>query len=170
MPGDTLDDVVDIVTALRDSGPLPQHRLPGEVTDADDAAAAVRAPGLLDVLCRGDIACEVRPPRCRSSFLQAGPLDRSGRRSLDNARAIGPSGWAPGSRWLSKTTPITLCRAICVDHGWARCAGLSAAHGRLRELAVVRVPARAPMTGRLQPLLGHDQFPGVVRLSDGELT
>ncbi len=52
VPGDTLDDVVDIVTALRDSGRYLSIDYLGEnVTDADDAAAAVRAYlGLLDVL------------------------------------------------------------------------------------------------------------------------
>lgn len=84
VPGDTLDDVVDIVTALRDSGRYLSIDYLGEnVTDADDAAAAVRAYlGLLDVLGRrGDIACDgCDRSRCRSS------CRRSGRPSIATAR------------------------------------------------------------------------------------
>lgn len=94
VPGDTLDDVVDIVTALRDSGRYLSIDYLGEnVTDADDAAAAVRAYlGLLDVLGRrGDIACDgVRPLEVSLKLSALGQaLDRDGQKiALDNARAI----------------------------------------------------------------------------------
>ncbi len=65
VPGDTLDDVLDSVTTLRDSGRYLSIDYLGEnVTDADGAAATVRAYlELLDALGRrGDIAPDgVRP-------------------------------------------------------------------------------------------------------------
>lgn len=148
VPGDTLDDVVDIVTALRDSGRYLSIDYLGEnVTDADDAAAAVRAYlGLLDVLGRrGDIACDgVRPLEVSLKLSALGQaLDRDGQKiALDNARAICERAERVGA-WVTvgRRRPHHH-RFHIVDIGrFARrlslaghgCAGLSAAHaGRLR--------------------------------------
>lgn len=124
VPGDTLDDVVDIVTALRDSGRYLSIDYLGEnVTDADDAAAAVRAYlGLLDVLGRrGDIACDgVRPLEVSLKLSALGQaLDRDGQKiALDNR--------AQPRKVDAQIARYRQC-------GIGGCAGLSAAHaGRLR--------------------------------------
>lgn len=139
VPGDTLDDVVDIVTALRDSGRYLSIDYLGEnVTDADDAAAAVRAYlGLLDVLGRrGDIACDgVRPLEVSLKLSALGQaLDRDGQKiALDNARAICERGLGPSSRRCSSTICSTVVASSSLrrspmssplpatgDSGWTR--------------------------------------------------
>ncbi|CFB40201.1 proline dehydrogenase family protein [Mycobacterium tuberculosis] len=158
VPGDTLDDVVDIVTALRDSGRYLSIDYLGEnVTDADDAAAAVRAYlGLLDVLGRrGDIACDgVRPLEVSLKLSALGQaLDRDGQKiALDNARAICERAERVGA-WVTvdaedhTTTDSTLSISgdLRVDFPWlgtvvqaylrrtlADCAELAAVGARVR--------------------------------------
>ncbi|CMQ66019.1 proline dehydrogenase [Mycobacterium tuberculosis] len=158
VPGDTLDDVVDIVPALRDSGRYLSIDYLGEnVTDADDAAAAVRAYlGLLDVLGRrGDIACDgVRPLEVSLKLSALGQaLDRDGQKiALDNARAICERAERVGA-WVTvdaedhTTTDSTLSISgdLRVDFPWlgtvvqaylrrtlADCAELAAVGARVR--------------------------------------
>lgn len=153
-----LDDVVDIVTALRDSGRYLSIDYLGEnVTDADDAAAAVRAYlGLLDVLGRrGDIACDgVRPLEVSLKLSALGQaLDRDGQKiALDNARAICERAERVGA-WVTvdaedhTTTDSTLSISgdLRVDFPWlgtvvqaylrrtlADCAELAAVGARVR--------------------------------------
>jgi proline dehydrogenase len=92
VPGDGLDEVLDSVVALRDSGRFISVDYLGEnVTDAGDADATVRAYlSLLDAL--GDeTACDgVRPMEvsCKLSALGQA-LERDGQKiALDNARII----------------------------------------------------------------------------------
>lgn len=165
VPGDTLDDVVDIVTALRDSGRYLSIDYLGEnVTDADDAAAAVRAYlGLLDVLGRrGDIACDgVRPLEVSLKLSALGQaLDRDGQKiALDNARAICERAERVGA-WVTvdaedhTTTDSTLSISgdLRVDFlGWARlCRPICGARWPIarswRPWAPESGCARAPMT------------------------
>lgn len=163
VPGDTLDDVVDIVTALRDSGRYLSIDYLGEnVTDADDAAAAVRAYlGLLDVLGRrGDIACDgVRPLEVSLKLSALGQaLDRDGQKiALDNARAICERAERVGA-WVTvdaedHTTTDSTLSTICASTflGWARlCRPICGARWPIarswRPWAPESGCARAPMT------------------------
>jgi proline dehydrogenase len=94
VPGDSLDGVLDVVAALRDSGRLVSIDYLGEnVRDVDDAAATVRAYlRVLDALgWRSDTACEgVRPLEVSLKLSALGQaLDRDGEKiALDNARTI----------------------------------------------------------------------------------
>lgn len=127
------------------------------VTDADDAAAAVRAYlGLLDVLGRrGDIACDgVRPLEVSLKLSALGQaLDRDGQKiALDNARAICERAERVGA-WVTvdaedhTTTDSTLSISgdLRVDFPWlgtvvqaylrrtlADCAELAAVGARVR--------------------------------------
>ena len=94
VPGDTLDGVLGVVAALRDSGRYVSIDYLGEnVTGADDAATTVRAYlQLLDALGRrtdtaGDGARPLEVSLKLSALGQA--LDRDGEKiALDNARTI----------------------------------------------------------------------------------
>lgn len=94
VPGDTVDDVLDVVAGLRESGRHVSIDYLGEnVTNADDAAATVRAYlALLDALGRiGDITREgVRPIEVSLKLSALGQaLHRDGQKiALDNARII----------------------------------------------------------------------------------
>lgn len=94
VPGDTLDDVMNSVVALRGSGRFISIDYLGEnVTDADDAAATVQAyQQLLDRLVRrGDTtAAGVRPLEVSLKLSALGQaLERDGKKvALDNARII----------------------------------------------------------------------------------
>ncbi|GAB3012619.1 proline dehydrogenase family protein [Mycobacterium bourgelatii] len=94
VPGDTLDDVMDTVVVLRDSGRFVSIDYLGEnVTDADDATATVQAyQGLLDRLGRrADAVAEgVRPLEVSLKLSALGQaLERDGKKiALDNARII----------------------------------------------------------------------------------
>jgi proline dehydrogenase len=94
VPGDTLDSVLDIVAALRDSGRYVTIDYLGEnVTDADHAAATVRAYlQLLDALGRRAEASSgrVRPLEVSLKLSALGQaLDRDGEKiALENARTI----------------------------------------------------------------------------------
>jgi proline dehydrogenase len=94
VPGDTLDGVLDIVAALRDSGRYVSIDYLGEnVTDADDAAATVRAYlQLLDALGRraDTSGGRVRPLEVSLKLSALGQaLDRDGEKiALENARTI----------------------------------------------------------------------------------
>ncbi|MEB3981251.1 proline dehydrogenase [Mycobacterium sp. 663a-19] len=92
VPGETLEGVLDIVAALRDSGRYVSIDYLGEnVTDADDAAATVRAYlGLLDALGRRADVSSVRPLEVSVKLSALGQaLDRDGDKiALENARTI----------------------------------------------------------------------------------
>ncbi len=94
VPGDKLDDVLDVVAALRDSGRCISTDYLGEnVTDVEDAAATVQAYlHLLDALGRRtDIARDgVRPLEVSLKLSALGQaLERDGQKiALDNARTI----------------------------------------------------------------------------------
>jgi proline dehydrogenase len=94
VPGDTLDGVMGVVAALRDSGRYVSIDYLGEnVSDADGAAATVRAYlHLLDALGRRTDAVRggVRPLEVSLKLSALGQaLDRDGEKiALDNARTI----------------------------------------------------------------------------------
>lgn len=94
VPGDTLEDALDIVGALRDSGRYVSIDYLGEnVTDADDAAATVREyQRLLEALGRrADTSSgRVRPLEVSLKLSALGQaLDRDGDKiALENARII----------------------------------------------------------------------------------
>ena len=92
VPGDTLDSVLDIVAALRGSGRYVSIDYLGEnVTDADDAAATVRAYlQLLGALGRRADTSSVRPLEVSLKLSALGQaLDRDGDKiALENARTI----------------------------------------------------------------------------------
>jgi proline dehydrogenase len=94
VPGDTLESVLDIVAALRDSGRyISIDHLGENVTDADDAAATVRAYlQLLDALGRrADTSTgRARPLEVSLKLSALGQaLDRDGDKiALENARTI----------------------------------------------------------------------------------
>ena len=131
VPGDTLDSVLDIVAVLRDSGRCVSIDYLGEnVTDADDAAATVRAYlQLLDALGRlGDTACGGAPPLEVSLKLSAlgQALVRDGEKiALDNARTICERAQQIGA-WVTvdaehhTTTDSTLSISgdLRLDFGW----------------------------------------------------
>jgi len=134
VPGDTLDGVLDIVGALRDSGRYVSIDYLGEnVTDADDAAATVREYlRLLDALGR-------RPETSSASSHRVAPLevslklsalgqalDRDGDKiALENARTICERAEQVGI-WVTvdaedhTTTDSTLSISgdLRVDFGW----------------------------------------------------
>lgn len=92
VPGDTLDDVLDIVAVLRDSGRFISIDYLGEnVTDAADADRTVQAYlQLLDALRDDTVGDGVRPLEvsCKLSALGQA-LQRDGQKiALDNARII----------------------------------------------------------------------------------
>jgi proline dehydrogenase len=131
VPGDTLDSVLDIVAVLRDSGRYVSIDYLGEnVTDADDAAATVRAYlQLLDALGRrGDTARGGAPPLEVSLKLSAlgQALVRDGEKiALDNARTICERAQQIGA-WVTvdaehhTTTDSTLSISgdLRLDFGW----------------------------------------------------
>jgi proline dehydrogenase len=94
VPGDSIEDVLDAVAALRDSGRYVSIDYLGEnVTDADDATATVRAYlRLLDALGRrADTSSgRVRPLELSLKLSALGQaLGRDGEKiALDNARTI----------------------------------------------------------------------------------
>lgn len=94
VPGDTLDSVLDVVAALRDSGRYVSIDYLGEnVTDPDDAAATVRAyQQLLDALGRRPDTSNgrVRPLEVSLKLSALGQaLDRDGDKiALENARIV----------------------------------------------------------------------------------
>ncbi|OBJ54349.1 proline dehydrogenase family protein [Mycobacterium sp. 1423905.2] len=94
VPGETLDDVMSVVAALRDSGRYVSIDYLGEnVTDADGAAATVAAYlRLLDALGnRAETAIDgVRPLEVSVKLSALGQaLDRDGQKvALDNGRTI----------------------------------------------------------------------------------
>lgn len=94
VPGETVDSVLDVVGALRDSGRCVSIDYLGEnVTDVDDAAETVRAYlNLLDVMGRRNDAGRdgVRPLEVSVKLSALGQaLERDGQKiALDNARTI----------------------------------------------------------------------------------
>ena len=164
VPGDTLDSVLDIVAALRDSGRYVSIDYLGEnVTDADDAAAD-RAGVPAAARCAGSAgryrATACGRWRCRSSFRRWGrrwiATERRSRWTTPAPSASGPSRWVPGSRWTPKTTPLPIrrCRspATCAStsvagHGFA---GLPASHARRLQGAGLRRSAGPVVQGRLR--------------------
>jgi len=161
VPGDTLDGVLGIVGALRDSGRYVSIDYLGEnVTDADDAAATVREYlQLLDALGRRSETSITSSDRVRplevslklSALGQA--LDRDGEKiALENARTICERAEQVGV-WVTvdaedhTTTDSTLSISgdLRVDFGWlgtvvqaylhrtlGDCQDLSAAGARVR--------------------------------------
>jgi proline dehydrogenase len=131
VPADTLDSVLDIVAALRDSGRYVSIDHLGEnVTDADDATATVRAYlQLLDALGRlADTASgRVRPLEVSLKLSALGQaLDRDGEKiALENARTICERAEQVGI-WVTvdaedhTTTDSTLSISgdLRVDFGW----------------------------------------------------
>jgi len=131
VPGDTLDGVLDVVVALRESDRYVSIDYLGEnVTDAADAAATVRAYlQLLDALGGGtDTARDGAWPLEVSLKLSAlgQALDRDGEKiALDNARAICERAEQAGV-WVTvdaedhTTTDSTLsiCADLRVDFPW----------------------------------------------------
>lgn len=131
VPGDTLDGVLDVVVALRESGRYVSIDYLGEnVTDAADAAATVRAYlQLLDALGGGtDTARDGARPLEVSLKLSAlgQALDHDGEKiALDNARAICERAERAGV-WVTvdaedhTTTDSTLsiCTDLRIDFPW----------------------------------------------------
>ena len=131
MPGDTLDSVLDIVAALRDSGRYVSIDYLGEnVTDADDATQTVQAYlELLDALGRradtsGGRVRSLEVSLKLSALGQA--LDRDGEKiALENARTICERAEQVGV-WVTvdaedhTTTDSTLSISgdLRVDFGW----------------------------------------------------
>jgi len=158
VPGDTLDSVMDIVAALRDSGRYVSIDYLGEnVTDADDAAATVRAYlQLLDALGRlGDTAPGGARPLEVSLKLSAlgQALVRDGEKiALDNARTICEraqqiGAWVTVDAEYHTTTDSTLSISgdLRVDFGWlgtALQAYLRRTLGDCEELAAVGARVR----------------------------
>ncbi|OMC54064.1 proline dehydrogenase [Mycobacterium sp. IS-2888] len=158
VPGDTLEDVLDIVGALRDSGRYVSIDYLGEnVTDAEDAAATVREYlRLLEALGRrADTSSgRVRPLEVSLKLSALGQaLDRDGDKiALENARIICERAERVGV-WVTvdaedhTTTDSTLSISgdLRVDFGWlgtvlqaylhrtlGDCADLAAAGARIR--------------------------------------
>ncbi|OMC49816.1 proline dehydrogenase [Mycobacterium sp. IS-1264] len=158
VPGDTLEDVLDIVGALRDSGRYVSVDYLGEnVTDAEDAAATVREYlRLLEALGRrADTSSgRVRPLEVSLKLSALGQaLDRDGDKiALENARIICERAERVGV-WVTvdaedhTTTDSTLSISgdLRVDFGWlgtvlqaylhrtlGDCADLAAAGARIR--------------------------------------
>jgi proline dehydrogenase len=158
VPGDTLGSVLGAVAALRDSGRYVSIDYLGEnITDAEDAAATVRAYlRLLDALGRRDEqvnegARSLEVSLKLSALGQA--LDRDGEKiALDNARIICERAERVGA-WVTvdaedhTTTDSTLSisRDLRADFGWPAtvvqaylrrspgdCAELAAAGARVR--------------------------------------
>jgi proline dehydrogenase len=129
VPGETLDGVLGAVAALRDSGRYVSIDYLGEnVTDADDAAATVRAYlRLLDGLRTDTGPDGARPLEVSLKLSALGQaLDRDGAKiALDNARAICEGAQRVGA-WVTvdaedhTTTDSTLsiCGDLRVDFGW----------------------------------------------------
>jgi proline dehydrogenase len=131
VPGNTLDGALDIVAALRDSGRYVSIDYLGEnVTDADDAAATVRAYLLLlDALGRrADTSSDrVRPLEVSLKLSALGQaLDRDGVKiALENVRTICERAEQVGV-WVTvdaedhTTTDSTLSISgdLRVDFGW----------------------------------------------------
>ncbi|POX98539.1 proline dehydrogenase [Mycobacterium kansasii] len=131
VPGETLDSVLEVVAALRDSGRYVSIDYLGEnVTDTDGAAATVRAYlDLLDALGRrADTAFDgVRPLEVSVKLSALGQaLDRDGPKiALDNARTICERAEQVGV-WVTvdaedhTTTDSTLSISgdLRVDFGW----------------------------------------------------
>ncbi|WP_205874248.1 proline dehydrogenase family protein [Mycobacterium camsae] len=151
VPGDSLDEVVEVVVALRDSGRYISSDYLGEnVTDADDAADTVRAYlGLLDALGRRDDCAfdGVRPLEVSVKLSALGQaLDRDGQKvALENARTICERAQAIGA-WVTvdaedhTTTDSTLSISgdLRVDFPWLGTvlqAYLRRTHGDCAELA-----------------------------------
>ncbi|OSC40081.1 proline dehydrogenase family protein [Mycobacterium decipiens] len=158
VPGETLDDVLAVVTALRDSGRYVSIDYLGEnVTDADDAAATVRAYlDLLDALGRrvDTVAEGVRPLEVSLKLSALGQaLDRDGQKiALDNARTICERAQRVGV-WVTvdaedhTTTDSTLSISgdLRVDFGWLGTvvqAYLRRTLGDCQELAAVGARVR----------------------------
>lgn len=153
VPGDTLDGVLEVVAALRDSGRFISIDYLGEnVVDADDAAATVQAYlDLLDALGRRDDCAfdGVRPLEVSLKLSALGQsLDRDGQKiALDNARTICERAEAVGA-WVTvdaedhTTTDSTLSISgdLRVDFPWLGTvlqAYLRRTHGDCAELASV---------------------------------
>ncbi len=156
VPGETLDGVLGVVAALRDSGRYVSIDYLGEnVTDADDAAGNVQAYlRLLDAL-RTDTAPDgARPLEVSLKLSAVGQaLDRDGEKiALDNARTICERAERVGA-WVTvdaedhTTTDSTLsiCGDLRVDFPWlgsvlqaylrrtlSDCLDLAAARARVR--------------------------------------
>ncbi|QUR68556.1 proline dehydrogenase family protein [Mycobacterium spongiae] len=131
VPGDTLGDVLDAISVLRDSGRYVSIDYLGEnVTDADDAAATVQAYlDLLDALGqRAGAATNSVPPLEVSLKLSAlgQAVDRDGQKiALENARIVCERAQHVGA-WVTvdaedhSTTDATLSIAgdLRVDFPW----------------------------------------------------
>jgi proline dehydrogenase len=131
VPGETLDGVLGVVAALRDSGRYVSIDYLGEnVTDADDAAATVRAYlHLLDALGRrADTARDdVRPLEVSLKLSALGQaLDRDGEKiALDNARTICERAERAGV-WVtvdaedhtSTDSTLSISSDLRADFGW----------------------------------------------------
>jgi proline dehydrogenase len=131
VPADTLDSVLDIVAALRDSGRYVSIDYLGEnVTDADDAAATVRAYlQLLDALGRlADTSSgRVRPLEVSLKLSAVGQaLDRDGEKiALENARTICERAERAGI-WVTvdaedhttTDSALSISGDLRVDFGW----------------------------------------------------
>lgn len=158
VPGDTLDGVLDVVAALRDSGRYISIDYLGEnIADADDAAATVQA--YLELLDRlgnlGDATHDgVRPLEVSVKLSALGQaLDRDGRKiALDNARTICERAEAVGA-WVTvdaedhSTTESTLSITgdLRVDFPWLGTvlqAYLRRTHFDCEELATVGARVR----------------------------
>ncbi|WP_264990968.1 proline dehydrogenase family protein, partial [Mycobacterium kiyosense] len=155
VPGDSLDSVLEIVAALRDSGRYISIDYLGEnVTDAEDAAATVRAYlELLEALGRrADTAhAGVRPLEVSVKLSALGQaLQRDGGKiALDNARIICERAGAVGA-WVTvdaedhRTTDATLSISgdLRADFPWLGTvlqAYLIRSVGDCRDLADARV-------------------------------
>ncbi len=129
VPGETLDGVLGVIAALQDSGRHVSIDYLGEnVTDADDAAATVRAYlRLLDALRTDTPPTGARPFEVSLKLSALGQaLDRDGEKiALDNARTICERAERVGA-WVTvdaedhTTTDSTLsiCRDLRADFGW----------------------------------------------------
>ncbi len=158
VPGDTLDGVLNVVAALRDSGRHISIDYLGEnVVDVDDAAATVQAYlDLLDALGRRDdcVFDGVRPLEVSVKLSALGQsLARDGQKiALENARIICERAEAIGA-WVTvdaedhTTTESTLSIAgdLRVDFPWLGTvvqAYLRRAVGDCAELAAVGARVR----------------------------
>ncbi|AKN18558.1 proline dehydrogenase [Mycobacterium haemophilum DSM 44634] len=175
VPGDTLDGVLDIVAALRDSGRYVSIDYLGEnVTDADDAADTVRAYlRLLDALGRRTDAVRdgIRPLEVSLKLSALGQaLDRDGEKiALDNARTICERAERVGV-WVTvdaedhTTTDSTLsiCGDLRVDFGWLGLVLQAYLRRTLRDCAEL-----ATVGARVRLCKGAYDEPAAVAYRDG---
>lgn len=176
VPGAELPDVLDVVAALRDSGRAISIDYLGEnVTDADDAAATVKAYlDLLDALGRRDdcVTDGVRPLEVSVKLSALGQaLERDGEKvALDNARTIceraaGVGIWVTVDAEDHTTTDSTLSISgdLRVDFPW-----LGTVLQAYLHRAVADCEALASVGARVRLCKGAYDEPASVAYQDGD--